>query len=135
MNDLITYAPSVRQARAAAVVASLDAASTAGNLRLYATGKPAVLDAPSAGPISELVLAKPCGAVNEQGEIVFFAVADAMVSNAGVVTWARLSDGDGNAIADLDVGLPGSGAAIILADTDLKAGALIRVTMAKLIEP
>ncbi len=134
MSDVIGYSIAVKSARASAVVSHIDAAG-AGKLNLYAGTRPAITDTPPVAPLVELVLSNPCGVVNEQAEIVFSAVDDAMVVSSGVATWARLSDAAGNTIADLDVGESGSGAAIILADTDLKAGALIRVTLAKLIEP
>ena len=135
MIDVVAYCLPVRVARASAVLAMIDANNLPGKISIYHGVRPSIKDAPSSSRLVELVLAKPCGAVNEQGEIVFAAVADAMVVSSGVATWSRISDGAGSAVADFDVGLPGSGAAIILASTDLMAGAMIRVTLAKLIEP
>lgn len=134
MSDVIGYSIAVKSARASAVVSHIDAAG-AGKLHLYSGTRPAITGTPPVAPLAELVLSSPCGAVNDQAEIVFAVVADAMVAYSGVATWARINDGAGSTVADFDVGLPGSGAAIILANTDLNAGALIRVTLAKLIEP
>lgn len=135
MSDVVSYSMPVKKARSSAVLSLIDAAIAAGKLTLYSGSRPAVSDLPPDTSLLEMMLANPCGVVNDQAEIVFSPVADAMVASSGVATWARMSDGDGNAVADFDVGLPGSGAAIVMTDTDLKAGSLIRVTLAKLIEP
>ena len=46
---------------------------------------------------------------------------------AGMPTWARLFDGDGYAVFDIDVGLPGSGAALIL-DGPVRADGPVEIT-------
>ena len=135
MSDVIAYSIATKSARSSAVILKIDAAASAGKLRLYAGARPAVTAAPPSSALAELMLAKPCGTVNAQAELVFSAVADAMVQVAGTATWARLVDGDGVTVADMDVGEAGSGAAVILGKAALDAGAIVRVTLAKIIEP
>ena len=135
MSDVIVYSSSVKMLRASSVLSRLDAAASSGKLRLYSGARPAVTAAPPSAALAELALAKPCGAVNAQAELVFAPVSDAMVQASGTATWARLVDGDGVTVADMDVGEAGSGAAVILGKTALEAGAIVRVTLAKIIEP
>ena len=135
MSDVIAYSDALRINRASCVLSRIDAATSRGKLILYAGPRQAVSADPSSVPLAEVVLSKPCGAVSAQAELVFAPVSDVMVHVSGTATWARMSDGDGNTVADFDVGLPGSGAAIIMTDTSMNAGALVRVTLAKLIEP
>ena len=134
MTDIIRYSPAVRVSRALSILSKIDAGVSPGKI-LLCSGVAPVGFAAATGVLASLSLSKPSGVVNDAAELMFAPVADAMVVTDGSVTWARVEDGAGNAVADLDVGLPGSGAAIILTDTSLKAGALIRVTLAKLIEP
>ena len=46
---------------------------------------------------------------------------------AGMPVWARLLDGDGAAVFDIDVGLPGSDATLIL-DFPIRAGEPVAIT-------
>ncbi|MDE1714951.1 hypothetical protein PWG14_20900 (plasmid) [Chromobacterium amazonense] len=134
MSDVIRYAPVARHARALAVLNTLDSASKPAKLLLYG-GTPPPDFAPVAGALVEIVLSKPSGTINDASELVLAGATEGMVAAAGRVSWARLVSGDGQPVADMDVGLPGSGAAVELPIVDLQPGALVRLSGAKLLEP
>jgi hypothetical protein len=64
------------------------------------------------------------------GVLTFAAVSEEDLALAtGTATWGRLVDGNGDWIADFDVGLSG-GAFLPLNDTDIKLGGVIRINSA-----
>ena len=136
MNDLIGYAAPVKIARAGATLSALDSHTAAAKI-LVCSGEPRSGLA-AALPDAVLVsfeLPKPAGFVNDAAELVLGNIPDAMITAAGTAAWAQLQTGSGVPIANLSVGLPGSGAAIMLSSVALDAGSLLRITAAKLIEP
>lgn len=54
--------------------------------------------------------------------------ADTSADATGTATWARLADSDGTALADVDVGATGSGAAIELNTVELTSGGEVNIT-------
>lgn len=136
MIDQVIYTSQVKMARSRAVLAALDDHASAARLLICAGSIPDNQAAPlPANVLVTLAFTKPAGVVNVKAELVIGPIQDAMALADGVADWAQLQAGDGAPIANMSVGAAGSGAAIILTDTNLKAGALIRVTLAKLIEP
>ena len=129
------FSPSLRQARAEAVVARLDAAATPGSIELYATTQPAPGATAGGSPLAVMVLQKPCGSVS--GGVVSFAVSlPAQVLTGGTVLWARAKDGDGLWVIDGNVAVTGTpGAGFTLDDVVLYAGAFVFLFGATLTEP
>ncbi|WP_106076655.1 hypothetical protein [Chromobacterium amazonense] len=134
MSDVIRYALAVRRARALAVLNTLDGASKPAKLLLYG-GAPPPDFGPAASALVEIVLSKPSGTISDTAELILTGATEGMVSAAGRAAWARLVTGDGQPVADMDVGLPGAGAAVELPIVDLQPGALVRLSGAKLLEP
>ncbi|QEL55515.1 hypothetical protein [Chromobacterium paludis] len=134
MSDVIRYALAARRARALAVLNTLDSASKPAKLLLYG-GSPPQDFAPVSGALVEIALSKPSGTISDAAELVLAGATEGMVSAAGRAAWARLVTGDGQPVADMDVGLPGAGAAVELPIIDLQPGALVRLSGAKLLEP
>ena len=135
MTIAIQYSIAVKAARAGAVLSALDAHASAAKLLVCSGESPSGLAA--AVPESVLValtLSKPAGAVNAEAELVLGAMPESMVTSVGVAKWAQLQTGAGTPIANLSVGAAGSGASIILSNTSLDVGSLLRITEAKLIE-
>ena len=136
MADTIIYAQPVKIARANAVLGALDAAASPARLLVCSGAPPASVGAPVAESILvTLVLPKPSGVVNSESELVLGVIPEAMIIAAGVAAWAQLQTGAGTPIANMAVGEIGSGAAIVLGETSLDVGSLLRITAAKLIEP
>ena len=136
MADTIIYAQPVKIARANAVLGALDAAASPARLLVCSGASPANVGAPAAESILvTLALPRPSGVVNSESELVMGVIPEAMIIAAGVAAWAQLQTGDGTPIANMAVGEIGSGAAIVLGETSLDVGSLLRITAAKLIEP
>ncbi len=82
----------------------------------------------------EIALPNPAGAVAD-GVFVLEPNLEAMAVAEGGVTWARLSDGMGAWLMDMDAGPTGSTAAIIVSPAYLYAGGTLRLERLRLIEP
>lgn len=131
----VLFCPSLRQARAEAVVERVDAGSGAGSIALYATTQPAGGAAPGGLPMATLRLQKPCGSVAD-GVIHFAASLPDQVLSSGIVLWARVYDGDGFWVIDGNVAETGTpGAAFTLDNPNLYAGSFVFLFGATLTEP
>ncbi len=136
MTDVIQYALAVKVSRAHAVLAALDGNDAPAKLLICSGLTPAGLAMPlPENVLVTLGLAKPAGAVNDAAELVLGNIPEAMITDAGTAAWAQLQTGGGVPIANLSVGLPGSGAAVLLSSMALDVGSLLRIKTAKLIEP
>jgi hypothetical protein len=106
----------------------VDAGPGPGVLTIYAGRMPANADEPvRIDPIwaqtllARAVLSKPAfNAPPVNGAISARPIAEAAVLEDGTASWARISDSNGNAVIDIDVGI--MGAALNLGTTNLKAG-------------
>ena len=112
----IGLALSLRNARLAAVVATIDAGDDPGRLMLYKGTRPATGGAPGAGDLlASLELANPSGSI-DAAVLTFAAVANQTAGAAGIPTWARFVSSDYSQVLDADVGITGSGALVEMAE-------------------
>ncbi|CAM6054495.1 unnamed protein product [Sphagnum tenellum] len=58
----------------------------------------------------------------------------ALASANGIAGWARISDVNGNAVVDLDVGLANSGTSIVMNSTDLIANIPVQIVSIQITE-
>lgn len=131
----IHFSPALRQARAEAVIAKLDAAATPGSIELYLTTQPAAGGPAGGSPVAVTVLQKPCGSAID-GVIHFAVSLPAQIVTGGTVLWARGKDGDGNWVIDGNVAVTGTpGAGFTLDDVVVYAGAFVFLAGATLTEP
>ena len=72
-------------------------------------------------------LTDPAGSVTD-GVFEADAIEDVLILATGTAAWARSFDADDGTIADLDVGVNGSSAAIWLDNVSLVEGGLVSVT-------
>lgn len=104
----------------------LDQGQNPARLRLYGGVRPAnPEDTPSSAMLSEVRLTQPCGQVEittDGQQLVLTPETNALIINTGIVTWARLVNGDDTVALDLDCSLEGEGGDIQLAQTQLFAG-------------
>ncbi len=131
----LSYTVAVRNARAQALTNLIDASATAGSITIYTGTAPDGVGAIT-NQIALIVipLSKPCVASITNGVINLAAITEQMVTVTGKAGWARIKNGDGVAIADLTIGLNGSGADIELPTLDLIQGAYIRITAGQITE-
>lgn len=130
---IVNVSPAVVSAMLAAVLAKIDADSVnPATLTLY----PAPMPSPGSvlgigAALCVLYLAEPAGAV-AANVLTIATPISAQRSASGAVTWARLSDGAGNWVMDLDVTLTGGGGAVQLDQVDGYTGGFVTLTAAAL---
>ncbi|WP_429011726.1 hypothetical protein [Aeromonas veronii] len=134
---MISYAEGLRTSRAQLLATAIDTGSGASaKLTIYTGTKPA----PGAAPTDQLALvaltfSHPCAKTISGGVLTLKPLAEQMVIGSGAPTWGRIVDRDGAFVADLDVGVPGSGADLEIPASEFFAGALIRINTATITEP
>jgi len=123
------FSTALRTARATAIASKLDAGTTPAVIEFYTASQPTT----GGAAITTQVLIGTCimsansGTV-ANGILTFNPIADDTAADAsGIIAWARLSDGDGNFVMDIECGLTGSGAGIIVNQLSVQAGGLIKV--------
>ena len=132
---MLTLSIPVRNSRLAVLGQALDAAIDGGLLRLYTAPRPAIGELLSAQVLLvEIRLPKPSVGSLVGGVLTFAPIGPALCRRSGVAAWARLCDGNEHWVADLDVGLAGSGAEVELSTLQLFAGGALEVTLAEISE-
>ena len=130
---IVNVSPAVATAMLSAVLAQIDADSVnSATLTLYPAPMPSpgsVLGIGSA--LCVLYLADPAGTVSAHVLTVTTPIS-AQRSASGTATWARLSDGAGNWIMDLNVTLAGAGGAVPLDQVEGYTGGFVTLTSAAL---
>lgn len=138
---MIIFSQAVIEDRLQALTRALDSdPNGGGQLKIYPATQPSAGAGVSTAPLAVLTFAKP-SLNNVTGAVLTLNnPAQAMVLVSGVAAWARLENGAGQWVADLNVGLAGSGAAVALSNgaatpsLQLYAGGTVSVTLAKLAE-
>ena len=124
-----TYSPTAINYRLQGVVSAIDSGGSNGSLVLLA----------GAAVVATVQLALPCGTVS--GGILTFSgtpLLSPAASATGVVTTAQIRNSVGNVmLADLSVGIPGSTAAVIIANGQnrllITAGNAVQILAAQII--
>lgn len=132
----LNFSTALRNARATAIISALDAGVTPATIKLYSGTKPAVTGAAITTQvlIGTCTLSKPCAAVVD-GVATFQPIADDPIAdNTGTISWARILNGDGAFVADLNCGAVGSSAIMIFNNLSVQAGGLISITSGSLTE-
>lgn len=125
----------LKNARLTAIKDAVDADTNPGKIKIYTGPQPDPgAELTTQTLLAELTFSKPCGTVSN-GVLTFDDIAEEDLAPAtGTAAWARLSDGAGTWVADVDVGTSGSGAAIILNTTNIYQGGIVRITSAQITE-
>lgn len=98
----------LRTAMATAIINSIDS-NGAGKITIYDGSQPVNPDTAVVAQkvLSEHTLSNPCGTASN-GVLTFSAITeDQFANNSGTATWARITDGNGKAIADASVSVVG----------------------------
>jgi hypothetical protein len=135
---MIQYSTLVRTNRAQAIADAIDAGTGPNaTLTIYTGTRPVTPGGAITDQVAIVVLpfTVPCAQSVSGGIITFAPLAETMATADGAPTWARADDRDGVFVADLDVGLPESGADIELALDNVYQGTLIRINSATIVEP
>lgn len=131
----LTFSTALRNARLQAIVDTMDAAVTNGEILFYAGTRPATgAVITNEVLVAETLLSKPSGTISN-GVLTFDTIEPDIDANAAeTITWARIVDGDGNFIIDADCGLTGSGADFIFNITGVELSGIVKVLSASITE-
>ncbi|MFM5537011.1 hypothetical protein ACET8U_06785 [Aeromonas veronii] len=134
---MITFADGVRTSRAQLLASAIDTGSgPSATLTIY-TGPRAPVGGQLTGQAALVALkfSHPCAKTVSGGVLTLKPLAEQMATASGAPAWGRILDRDGAFVADLDVGVPGSGADLEIPAAEFFAGALIRINTATITEP
>lgn len=116
----------LKAARLVATKNFLEQGSSPARVRIYGGSRPLFGAAPGSPMLVEIPLKVPTGTVS--GDTYTLTTTDlATVVNTGTPTWARIVTGNGDVAIDCDAGVSGSGAAIILSDSNLYTNGKVAV--------
>lgn len=134
---MFQFSDPLRTARAQLLAMAIDTGSAApAKLIIYGGTRPAPGAAITVEPLlCALLFSHPCAQSVTGGVLTLKPLAEQLATGSGAPTWARILDRDGDFVADLDVGIPESGADLEIPASEFFAGALIRINDATLTEP
>ena len=100
-----------------------------GKIQIYSGIQPANPDTETTFQtlLVELILSLPCAPVPTDGALIFNEIYDGEALDTDKATWARITDGDGVAVFDCDVGTIGSGSTMELNTADIVQGGPIKI--------
>lgn len=129
----IEISTGLNEARLQATANHIDSGAGAGYFAIYGGTRAAnIATAPGTTALVQIELTEPCGSVTA-GVLNLTAADVGMVANSGLATWARLFNGDGQAVLDCDCGLysdPGDPGELRLSNLSLYAGAEVSLVSA-----
>ena len=122
--------PATRNAQADALRQLIDAGEGPGTIRFYSAPMPetALTEIKEQTLLATLTFAQPCAEDPAGGILDFLPITeDREAPDTGVVAWARIADGDGNTILDLDVTGPNEGGMIEINTTQIVQAGPVRL--------
>ncbi len=130
MSQLVGYSTAIRNARMSAVLAAIDAGSSAGVLTIYGGTRPSTGGTrPTAlvtYPLGVVSGTKPSGSVSGGSlSLLTNGSTGVLADNSGTATWASIATSDGTFCMDCNVGT--SGCDINLSTTTIVAGGRIAI--------
>jgi hypothetical protein len=125
---MIAIATSIRQARMLVLFNAINAAAPLGGLiKLYTGARPAAGATPIGALQATVELPNPCGTLSD-GTLTFTPGAEGQRIADSEITWARMTDGGGVWVMDLDVSASGGGGDMQLSTVVGFTGAFVRIT-------
>lgn len=131
---MLNMSSALRTARAQAIIAAIDAGTSNGTINVYSGTKPATGDAVTTQTLlGTITFQKPCGTATN-GILSFNATANTAVGADGTISWARIKNGNGVMVADVDCGVSGSNATIIFNNLNVIVGGNFSILSAQITE-
>lgn len=126
----VHFATTPANSALAPLMNAIDAGATGGTIKVYTGTMPAT---PATAITSQTLLgtltfAKPCGAISDKQFTAYPITQDASADANGTATWARISNGNGNVVMDIDVTVIGGGGVLQLNTVNIVAGGPILVS-------
>lgn len=115
-----------------AVRDAIDAGAGTGRLYIYTEPQPDPgAEITTQTLLAQLLFNEPSGTVS--GDTLTLAINEDETADAtGIAVWARITDSDGNWLADMDVGNEVSSAVLKLNSLQIVAGGTVRITSASI---
>lgn len=130
----ISYVTALRTTRITAVLTAIDAGTGAGKIKLYTGSSPGVNSAATGTLLATLTCSDPAGTVSG-GVLTFSAItADSSADADGTAGYARITDSDDNAVADLTVTATGGGGDVQLNNVNIVTGGTVSISSASITE-
>lgn len=127
------YKVPLRNARLNLVRDDIDADIAAGVITILSGTRPATGAAITAQVALTIgTFSLPCAPDAASGELTFSAITYGDALADGTATWARIEDGAGAFVADASVGIPDSGADVILNSVGIVTGGPVTHVSAKI---
>lgn len=126
---VVHLANAVRTDMMTAFAEAIDADTNPGEIRIYDGSMPANAETAISGQtlLATLTFSSPPQSGVSNGVLTFDDITeDSEADASGTATWARIVDGDGATIADVNVGT--SDATLILNTTSIVQGGPVRIT-------
>ena len=132
---IIAFADTLRTARANLIVATINLGVGPGTLQVYTATKPAKGAAITTQTLlGTLTFSEPAGTVTN-GVLTFAVIVDDSSADAdGIAAWARVLDGDGAFVMDVDITDTAGAGPIKMPSTQVYAGGILHITSAVLTE-
>lgn len=129
----IGLATTTRNNRGQAVIEDIDSGADPSYMKFYTAPRPV-----TGGVVTDLIganeLYDPSGSMSN-GVLTFNLISDELsVKKTGDIAWARITDGDGVFVMDMDCGLSGSGAEIIFDNLSAQLGGTIKILSGSITE-
>jgi hypothetical protein len=132
MSTLLALHVRHANARHAGSIVDLDSGTGNAAIRIYGgTRPPSVTSAPSTTLLTQIDLTKPCGTVAD-ATLTLTPLADGLILESGIATWARVVNGSGETVFDCDAGEGIGNWVVQLAQSQLTAGGDARMISAVL---
>lgn len=126
----LSISTGLNEARLQGTASYIDSGATSGYFAIYAGTRPANVNVvPGASPLAIIHLTEPCGTVASNALTLTPGVVGS-VTTSGVATWARLFNGNGDAVLDCDCSNTGGTGELKLSNVTLYAGAEVSLTSA-----
>ena len=125
----VRVSANTRSAMLRALADMVDAGDGPGTIDIYGGQMPTAANDPLGDQplLARLVFSRPAFGHTAGGVIGARPIADSKAIASGRARWARISDGDGRPLADVDVGESGTGAMLNLSNVSLAAGDVVSV--------
>lgn len=123
---ILRLATTVRNAKATAAVAALDAGPGPGVIQIRSGAQPATPQTAASGTLlATVTLSDPAGGAATNGVVTITDPASVTGVAAGTAGWARFQDSAGNACWDTDVTATGGGGGLELSTTTISVGVTV----------
>jgi len=126
---MIEYSPACKAAFVTQVRTKIEAAAPLpGKVLIYSATQPTAGTAITDQILCAIIpFQVPCGEIVGNALQLFTPIEESLVPATSIIAWGRVVDGNDVWVADLNVGLAGSGASLIVNSVLVRQGGILRI--------